>query len=33
MDQIQYVTGRATQTVEAMNDELITSTQELKHSL
>jgi len=33
MDQIQHVTGRATQTVEAMNDELITSTQELKHSL
>jgi hypothetical protein len=26
MNQIQYVTGRATKTIEAMNDELITST-------
>jgi hypothetical protein len=33
MNQIQHVTGRATKTVEAMNDELIASTQELKHSL
>jgi hypothetical protein len=33
MDQIQYITGRATQTVETMNDEFITSTKELKYSL
>jgi hypothetical protein len=32
MNQIQHITGRATQTIEAMNNELITSTQELKHS-
>jgi hypothetical protein len=33
MDQIQYVTRRATETIEAMDDELIITAQKLKHSL